>query len=111
MSKTKEPLFHIVKRGEMPWYFSWGVRAAGIVLALICCSIICTIVTAENPIRIFSTIIDGSFGSSRKFMVLLQNTAMMLCIALALTPAFKMRFWNIGGEDRHLPVRLQRQRV
>ena len=102
MSKTKEPLFHIVKRGEMPGYFSWGVRAAGIVLALICCSIICMIVTAENPFQIFSTIIDGSFGSSRKFMVLLQNTAMMLCIALALTPAFKMRFWNIGGEGQAL---------
>ncbi len=102
MSKTREPLFHIVKRGEMPWYFSWGVRAAGIILALICCSIICTLVTSENPIQIFATIIDGSFGSSRKFMVLLQNTAMMLCIALALTPAFKMRFWNIGGEGQAL---------
>ena len=102
MSKTREPLFRIVKRGEMPWYFNWGVRAAGIVLALICCSIICVIVTSENPIRIFATVIDGSFGSSRKFMVLLQNTAMMLCIALALTPAFKMRFWNIGGEGQAL---------
>jgi len=102
MSRTREPLFHIVKRGEMPWYFNWGVRAAGIVFALICCSIICTIVTSENPIQIFATIIDGSFGSSRKFMVLLQNTAMMLCIALALTPAFKMRFWNIGGEGQAL---------
>lgn len=102
MSKTREPLFHIVKRGEMPWYFNWGVRAAGIVLALICCSIICVIVTSENPIQIFATVIDGSFGSSRKFMVLLQNTAMMLCIALALTPAFKMRFWNIGGEGQAL---------
>ena len=35
-------------------------------------------------------------------MVLLQNTAMLLCIALALTPAFKMRFWNIGGEGQAL---------
>ncbi len=102
MNKTKQPLFHIVKRGEMPWYFSWCVRAAAIVLALICCSLISTLVTAENPIQIFATIIDGSFGSSRKFMVLLQNTAMLLCIALALTPAFKMRFWNIGGEGQAL---------
>ena len=102
MHKTKEPLFHIVKRGEMPWYFAWSVRAAAIVLALICCGLISTLVTSENPIRIFATIIDGSFGSSRKFMVLLQNTAMLLCIALALTPAFKMRFWNIGGEGQAL---------
>ena len=102
MNKIKQPLFHIVKRGEMPWYFAWGVRAAGVILALICCGVISMLVTSENPVRIYATIIDGSFGSSRKFMVLLQNTAMLLCIALALTPAFKMRFWNIGGEGQAL---------
>ena len=102
MSKIKQPLFHIVKRGEMPWYLSWGIRAAAIVLALVCCGVISTLVTSENPIQIFATIINGSFGSNRKFMVLLQNTAMLLCIALALTPAFKMRFWNIGGEGQAL---------
>ena len=102
MHKTREPLFHIVKRGDTPWYFSWCVRAVAIVLALVCCGLITTFVTKENPIQIFATIIDGSFGSSRKFMVLLQNTAMLLCVALALTPAFKMRFWNIGGEGQAL---------
>ena len=102
MHKTREPLFHIVKRGDMPWYFSWCVRAVAIVLALVCCGLITTFVTKENPIQIFITIIDGSFGSSRKFMVLLQNTSMLLCVALALTPAFKMRFWNIGGEGQAL---------
>ena len=102
MHKTKEPLFHIVKRGDMPWHFSWSIRATAIVLALICCSLITTLVTSENPIQIFATIIDGSLGSTRKFMVLLQNTAMLLCVSLALTPAFKMRFWNIGGEGQAL---------
>ena len=102
MNKTRQPLFHIVKRGETPWYFGWGVRAISIVLALLCCGLITTLVTGENPFQFFATVIDGSFGSSRKFMVLLQNTAMLLCIALALTPAFKMRFWNIGGEGQAL---------
>ena len=102
MNKTKEPLFHIVKRGELPWYVSWGIRAAAVVLALVFCGVISTLVTSENPIQIYSTIFDGSFGSNRKFMVLLQNTAMLLCVALALTPAFKMRFWNIGGEGQAL---------
>ena len=102
MNKIKQPLFHIVKRSDIPWYFSLCIRAAAIVLALICCGLVSTLITSENPIQIYATIIDGSFGSSRKFMVLLQNTAMLLCVALALTPAFKMRFWNIGGEGQAL---------
>ena len=102
MNKNREPLFHISKRGDMPWYFGWGVRAASILLALLVCGIISSLVTSENPIQIYGTIFDGSFGSVRKFMVLLQNIAMLLCIALALTPAFKMRFWNIGGEGQAL---------
>ena len=102
MHKTREPLFHIVKRVDMPWYFNWCIRAVSIILALVCCGLISTIVTKNNPIQIFATIIDGSFGSSRKFMVLLQNTALLLCVSLALTPAFKMRFWNIGGEGQAL---------
>ena len=102
MHKTKEPLFHIVKRGDMPWYYGWCVRGIAIVLALVCCGLITMLVTSENPIQVFATIIDGSFGTNRKLMVLLQNTAMLLCISLALTPAFKMRFWNIGGEGQAL---------
>ena len=102
MHKTKQPLFHIVKRGEMPWFFAWGIRAAALIVALIACGVISTLVTGEDPIQIYAAIIDGSFGSMRKFWVLLQNTAMLLCIALALTPAFKMRFWNIGGEGQAL---------
>ena len=27
---------------------------------------------------------------------------MLLCIALAVTPAFKMRFWNLGAEGQVL---------
>ena len=98
----KEPMFHIVKRGDMPWYFGWTIRAIALVLALVTCGLISTLVTGEDPIQIYATIIDGSFGSMRKFWVLLQNTSMLLCIALALTPAFKMRFWNLGGEGQAL---------
>ena len=100
--KTRSPLFHITKRDALPWYKSWGIRAAAILLALIVCSIITTTMTGENPLQVYATIFNGSFGSHRKVWVLLQNIAMLLCIALAVTPAFKMRFWNIGGEGQVL---------
>ena len=97
-----KPLFHIVKRGETAWYFNWMVRAIGLVLALICCGVVSSLVTGENPFEIYAAIIDGSFGTSRKIWITMQNTAMLLCIALALTPAFKMRCWNLGGEGQAL---------
>jgi len=102
MNKNREPLFHIVKRAQLPWYVAWAVRGAALLLALIVCGVISSLVTGEDPIQIYVAIFDGSFGSSRKFWVLLQNIAMLLCISLALTPAFKMRFWNIGGEGQAL---------
>ena len=45
---------------------------------------------------------DGAFGTQRKLWILGQNVAILLCVSLAVTPAFKMRFWNIGGEGQVL---------
>ena len=100
--KKKEPFFHIVKRDALPWYSSLGIRIAAIVLALILCAIVTTITTGINPIQVFVSIIAGAFGTTRKTWITLQNTAILLLISLALTPAFKMKFWNIGGEGQVL---------
>lgn len=100
--KNKEPLFHIVKRDALPWYQSMGIRAAAIVLALLLCAVVTTITTGINPLQVYQSIFAGAFGSTRKIWITLQNTSILLLIALALTPAFKMRFWNIGGEGQVL---------
>ena len=100
--KNKEPLFHIVKRDALPWYKSLGIRFLAILLALILCGIITTITTGINPLQVYQSIVLGAFGSVRKTWVTFQNRAILLLIALALTPAFKMKFWNIGGEGQVL---------
>ena len=100
--KNREPLFHIVKRDALPWYKSLGIRFVAILLALILCGIITTITTGINPLQVYQSIILGAFGSVRKTWVTFQNIAILLLIALALTPAFKMKFWNIGGEGQVL---------
>ena len=100
--QKKEPLIHISKRSVLPWYGSLGIRALSIALALVACAVISVIMTGQNPLQIYATIINGSFGSARKVWVLMQNVAMLLCVSLAVTPAFRMRFWNIGGEGQAL---------
>ena len=99
-NKVREPLFHIVKRDTLPWYQAWGIRAIAIVLALLLCALITTLCTHLNPLKVFGTMFSGAFGSSRKIWILGQNLAILLCISLAVTPAFKMRFWNIGAEGQ-----------
>lgn len=100
--KKKEPFFHIVKRDALPWHKALGIRAAAIVLALILCAIVTTITTGINPIQVYQSIIIGAFGSARKTWITFQNLSILLLISLALTPAFKMKFWNIGGEGQVL---------
>ena len=100
--KQQEPLFHIAKRGALPWTKTWAIRGGAVLLALIACALITTFVTGENPLQVYTSIWNGSFGTSRKVWVLLQNVAMLLCVSLAVTPAFRMRFWNIGGEGQAL---------
>ena len=46
--------------------------------------------------------VSGAFGSVRKTWITLQDLSILLLISVALTPAFTMRFWNIGGEGQVL---------
>ena len=98
--KNKEPLFHIVKRAALPWYQAWGIRLAALIVALIVCGILTTIATGCDPIKVYITMFEGSFSTPRRFWMLLQEIAILLCVSLAMTPAFRMRFWNIGGEGQ-----------
>ena len=100
--KVHEPLFHISKRASMPWYYSWLIRLVSILAALIVSGAVTMLLTHQNPISVYATMVDGAFGTSRRVWNLLQSLAILLCVALALTPAFKMRFWNIGGEGQVL---------
>lgn len=100
--KTKQPLFHIAKRDAVPPLKAWGIRIAAIILALILSGILTMIMTNLNPIDVYASMIDGVFGTTRKFWSTLQSLAMLLLVALAVTPAFKMKFWNIGAEGQVL---------
>ena len=99
---NKQSLFHITKRGTLPWYISAAIRGCAILLALIVCALVTMFMTGENPISIYGTIFHGAFGTVRKTWVTFQNLAVLLGISLAVTPAFKMRFWNIGAEGQVL---------
>ena len=101
-SKVKEPLFHIVKRNSIVWWKAWLIRLAAIAAALLVCGLVTYLLTKDNPLSVYQTIIQGAVGTARRRWSLFQGVAMLLCVSLAVTPAFKMRFWNIGAEGQVL---------
>ncbi len=100
--KMHEPLIHITKRGYIKQSRAWVIRGISILLALIAAGLLIVLLTDLNPIEVYVEFFKGSFSTKLKFWVLLQKTAMLLCIALAVTPAFKMCFWNLGAQGQVL---------
>ena len=99
---VKQPLFHIIKRAPIAWYEAWLIRAIAIVAAFVLMALVSIVLVGENPFKIFATIFSGAFGYAGRIWTLFYSTAILLLIALALTPAFKMHFWNIGAEGQVL---------
>ncbi|MBP5311331.1 MAG: ABC transporter permease [Clostridia bacterium] len=102
VKSKREPLIHITKRDVMPLWKAILVRAAAVVIALVVSSILVMILTKRNPAQVLSAMFNGSFGTPRKALNMIQDVAMLLCISLAVTPAFRMKFWNIGAEGQVL---------
>ncbi len=94
--------YHIAKRDELVWWKAWIIRVISVLCALIVCGVITVALTKLNPVKMYLTMIKGAVGTPRVVWNLIQNTAILLCISLAVTPAFKMRFWNIGAEGQVL---------
>ena len=101
-SHVHEPLFHVVKRDTIPWWKSWVIRISAIVIALLVCGLITLLVVKRNPLEMYIAMFKGSFGSKRKMWKLAKDIAVLLCISLAVTPAFRMKFWNTGAEGQVL---------
>ena len=105
--KNHDPLFHIVKRDDMPSWQAWLVRAGTIVIAFVIIGLISTALTGKSLGDTYQVMFSGVFGrlfqgSTTMLWKYLQEMAVLLCLALALTPAFKMKFWNCGAEGQAL---------
>lgn len=95
-------MIHITARANISKGKAALIKALSIILSLIVCALIIMSTTGDNPVSIFATMFKGSFGSTRKLWNFLQDTAILLIISLAVTPAFRMRCWNLGAEGQVL---------
>lgn len=106
----REPLLRIAKRDSMPFWQSSLIRVISIILALVVCGVIIYLLVKVNPLEVYKSMVEGAFGAfkedykffNRRTWITIRDTMMLLCIAVGLAPAFKMRFWNIGAEGQIL---------
>ena len=107
-AEGRVPLIHLSRRIGISPAKAWGIRILAFAAWMIACGLVAFLLIEKlqkDPGRIgdfYYTFIRGSFTTSRKVWKFMKNVAILLGISLALTPAFRMRFWNIGGEGQTL---------
>lgn len=105
--KHHEPPIHIAKRDNLPAPMAWLIRVAAILLGFLVIGILSSLLTGVTVAEGYQIMFKGVFGKllEGKTTLLwrfLQQTSILLCLALAVTPAFRMRFWNCGAEGQAL---------
>ena len=101
LKTVKEPLFHIVKKSNITTKKAWIIRTIAIFSAFIFVAVLSWIALGISPINFVKNVFIGAFGNNNT-LNLFREVSILLLIALAVTPAFKMKFWNIGAEGQTL---------
>ena len=100
-TERKEPFLRLAKRDDIAPAKAWAIRAAAILLALAAGGLI-ILILGHNPIAVYGSMVEGSLGKPRALRETVKKAVPLLGAALAIAPAFKMKFWNIGAEGQIL---------
>jgi simple sugar transport system permease protein len=99
--KGGQALIRLIKRDEISKINSIKVRIIAIILALLVASIFLAAM-GFSPLKIFEGMLKGSFGSSYRIKQTIIRAIPLVITAVGISVAFKMQFWNIGGEGQIL---------
>ncbi|QIB68416.1 ABC transporter permease [Aminipila butyrica] len=89
----------ITKRDNLNKKQETIIRTLAIVLSIVCSGLI-LVIFGLDPIRIFQSIIEGSLGTELRIQQTIIKAVPLTITALGILVAFKMKFWNIGGEGQ-----------
>lgn len=92
-------MFKIVKREEITTNRSIWIRCISIILAFLVVAMFISVLGLK-PIEVYMSMIKGSFGSLYSTKETIIKAIPLIVTALGVSIAFKMQFWNIGGEGQ-----------
>lgn len=94
-------MLRISKRPECPKWKAYTIRIAAVLLALLTASLFLSL-AGYNPLEIYGAMFKGAFGTEHRFKETIIKTIPLVLTSVGITLAFKMKFWNIGGEGQIL---------
>ncbi|GAU78978.1 ABC transporter permease [Fusibacter sp. 3D3] len=94
-------MLRMVKRTDMTSDKAALIRVFSILCALFTAGLFIAIM-GHNPIHVFSSMFMGAFGSVFRIKDTLTISIPLILTSVGIMIAFKMKFWNIGGEGQIL---------
>ncbi len=89
----------IIKREDLPGNKVAVIRIASILASIVAAGIIIMIFNL-NPLAIFKAMVEGAFGTEIRVKQTIVKAIPLIITSLGILVAFKMKFWNIGGEGQ-----------
>lgn len=99
--EIKEPFVRIAKRGVTSTKHKVLVYVTGFFLALLVGGLLLLFI-GKNPLTAYINMATGSFGTKTSAAETFRLAVPLLIAGIAIALAFKMKFWNIGGEGQIL---------
>ena len=92
-------MFRVIKRTDLTKKQSISFRLLAILGALLTTGIF-ILLLGFNPLEVYMSMLDGSFGSMYRFKEAIILTIPLVVTSLGISVAFRMKFWNIGAEGQ-----------
>lgn len=92
-------MLRIVKINEVSNKKNIVVRTISVILALVFSGIFLALIKL-NPIDVYLSMLKGAFGSPYSVRETIINAIPLVITSLGIGIAFKMQFWNIGGDGQ-----------
>ena len=98
-NRRKEPLLRIAKKAEIPVAGTVLLSLAALILAILAGGVF-ILAIGHNPVKIYASIVQGAWRSKIAIKGTIKIAIPLLIASLGITPAFQMKFWNIGAEGQ-----------
>lgn len=92
-------MLKISKRAELPKRRETVIRAVAILFSLVCAGLVIMIL-GFDPVVVFREIVMGAIGTELRIKQTIIKAIPLIITSMGIMVAFKMKFWNIGGEGQ-----------